>query len=276
MKAKVGEEAAKDRVGRNDRLRVEAMKRGKSLVDKKWRENKKEPRTERAGITGRVEAIDGGVEMAGGRGGGGYEQMGMEKTKRVQGEQLFRVPFGGTFTTFQNGRSVVSFLPLVAFVALGVFAFLTLLAFLTFWAFFAFASHISVGGARALALPCVRAFAFTGCRGRSLIRVCPHKRPGGSTKGRNRAVGIPGGGSARVGRRNRRSGGRSLWCRSFRSLTSCRGRLMELRWSRRVKGKALWQGGDMWSSRSWGSLGPAGKRLLCKESMGGMREPRNA
>ena len=51
---------------------------------------------------------------------------------------------------------------------------------------------------------------------------------------------------------------------------------MELRWSGRVECKALRQGGDMWSSRSWRSLGPAGKCLLSLESMHGVREPRNA
>ena len=45
-------------------------------------------------MTGRVEAMDGGVEMAEGREGGGYEKMGIEKTKHLQGKQLFRVSFG--------------------------------------------------------------------------------------------------------------------------------------------------------------------------------------
>ena len=44
-------------------------------------------------MTGRVEAMDGGVEMAEGREGGGYEKMGIEKTKHLQGKQLFRVSF---------------------------------------------------------------------------------------------------------------------------------------------------------------------------------------
>ena len=54
----------------------------------------------------------------------------------ARAKQLFRVPFGWTLTTFQNGRSMVSFLPLVAFVALGVFSFLTLLAFFDIFGLF--------------------------------------------------------------------------------------------------------------------------------------------
>ena len=79
-------------------------------------------------------------------------------------KQLFRAPFGGTLATVQDGPSVVSFLPLLALVAFGVFTFLTLLAFLAFLALFTFASHIGIGGAKAFAFPCVKAFAFTGWR----------------------------------------------------------------------------------------------------------------
>ena len=51
---------------------------------------------------------------------------------------------------------------------------------------------------------------------------------------------------------------------------------MELRSSGRVKFETLGQGGDMWSSRSWRGLRPAGQRLLSLDSMDGVREPRNA
>ena len=229
---KEGERASQDRVGRNNRLG-----RGKRWG---WREGKRER---------------------------GREVRAGERRGRVRRKQLFQVLFGRTLAIFQNGRNLVPFLPFVAFDALLVFALL--LALLAFLAFFAFASHVSAGETVALAFPCIRAFAFTGWRGRSLIRVCPNGRPvGRSAKGRKMPVDVPGGRLARVGRRNGpwrgtfwRSGGRSLWRRSFRSLTSCRGRLIELQWSRRVKSEAFWQGDDVWSSRSRGSLGPAGERL---------------
>ena len=51
---------------------------------------------------------------------------------------------------------------------------------------------------------------------------------------------------------------------------------MELRSSGRVKFKALWQGGDMWSSRHWRGLRLPGQCLLRLHSMKGVREPRNA
>ena len=51
---------------------------------------------------------------------------------------------------------------------------------------------------------------------------------------------------------------------------------MELRCSGRVECETLGQGGDMWSSRSWRGLRPAGQCLLSLESMDGVREPRNA
>ena len=85
-------------------------------------------------------------------------------------------------------------LPLLALIAFGVFTFLTLLAFLAFLALFTFASHIGIGGAKAFAFPCVRAFAFTGWRRSFLIRmcrVCPNGRSGGSAIGCKRAVGRP-------------------------------------------------------------------------------------
>ena len=104
-------------------------------------------------MTDWVEVRGGGAEMARGREGGRsrWERRG------GRGKQLFRAPFGRTFTTFQNGRNLVPFLPFLAFDALLVFALLAFLAFLTFLALFAFASHISAGEALALAFPCIRA-----------------------------------------------------------------------------------------------------------------------
>ena len=79
--------------------------------------------------------------------------------------------------------------------------------------------------------------------------MCPNGRPvGRSAKRCKRSVDIPGGRLAGVGRRNR---------------AFCEPDL----WPRQVDGVAMeqeGQGGDEWSSRSWGSLGPAGECLLCK------------
>ena len=159
---KEGEEAAKDRVGRNDRL-GQGSGEGKPQGNKERGDNKKEPRTEWAGMTDWVEAIHGGAEIG---------------TENSYFESLWQDPYHLPEWTQLSLLSA----PCGLSCPLGFCPFDPSGPFDLFGLFLPLPATSAWERPLALVLPCIRAFAFTGWERRSLIRVCPYRRPGRSAK----------------------------------------------------------------------------------------------
>ena len=173
---------------------VEAMKRGKTLVDKKWRANKKEPRTEwmRKWKWSGGQAIKWPVD--------GWAN-GDKEDEKCTGKTVISSPLWRDLYHLPEWaqRGLLS-APCGLCCPWGFCLFDPSGLFDLFGLFCLRQPHQRRRGRG----PCPSL-----CQGLCLYRLerevfdIPHRRRGGPAKGRKRAAGIPGGGSARVGRRNR-------------------------------------------------------------------------